>query len=213
MIRTGAPFEYARRTPSVPTPIPTCAALEITACSVSPLPWVAKFSSTMPCFLKMPTCCPSTAAWLTQVSICPIATLSTSSARAGRAESTRTTRAALARPVFPKHIFHLSPWHLPRGSTRLRACSFRANEVAPGHRVRQPDSSRVFGTAEATGTPHALVDATIAGTPRSAASVPAPGFITPLDAIEKNVSMICWIETDLSGEYQRETQLHIPSIP
>ena len=52
--RTGAPFEKARMAPASPTPMPISALPEITACRVSPAPWVPKFSSAMPCFLKMP---------------------------------------------------------------------------------------------------------------------------------------------------------------
>ena len=38
--RTGAPFEKAPRTPAVPTPSPRSTLPEITACRVSPAPWV-----------------------------------------------------------------------------------------------------------------------------------------------------------------------------
>jgi hypothetical protein len=54
---------------------------EITACSVSPAPLVPKFSSTMPCFLKMSV--PSNVIWFSQVVSWPTAIFSVSSARAG----------------------------------------------------------------------------------------------------------------------------------
>src|SRR6185437_4932411 len=40
MARTGAPFEKAPSTPAVPTPMPMSTLPEMTACSVSPAPWV-----------------------------------------------------------------------------------------------------------------------------------------------------------------------------
>src|SRR6266700_4804365 len=49
---------------------------------VSPAPAVPKLSSTSPCFLKMPASWPSVGIWFSQLLICPIATLSWSSARA-----------------------------------------------------------------------------------------------------------------------------------
>ena len=40
MARTGAPLANAPSTPAVPTPTPMSTLLEITACKVSPAPWV-----------------------------------------------------------------------------------------------------------------------------------------------------------------------------
>ena len=53
---------------------------------VSPAPCVPTFSSTRPCFLKMPASWPSVGAWFSQLLICPIATLSVvlGRSRAGR---------------------------------------------------------------------------------------------------------------------------------
>ena len=64
--------------PAVPMPIPMSAEPEITACSVSPAPWVPKVSSAMPCLWKMPAFMPSVGAWFAQASIWPIATFTVS---------------------------------------------------------------------------------------------------------------------------------------
>src|SRR5262249_29661965 len=53
-------------------------------------PAVPKFSSVMPCFLKMPAFWPRTGAWPLQISSCPIATLKASCADAGDAAATAT---------------------------------------------------------------------------------------------------------------------------
>ena len=82
-MRTGAPLEKARIAPAAPTPAPMSAEPEITAWMVSPAPCVPTFSSTRPCFLKMPASWPSVGAWFSQLLIWPIASLSVSSARAG----------------------------------------------------------------------------------------------------------------------------------
>jgi hypothetical protein len=75
-IRTGAPLENARMMPAAPTPAPISALPEITAWMVSPAPCDPIFSSTKPCFLKMPASWPSVGAWFSQLLICPIASLS-----------------------------------------------------------------------------------------------------------------------------------------
>ena len=49
MMRIGAPLAKAPSAPSVPTPMPISALPEITACWVSPVPWVQTASTAMPC--------------------------------------------------------------------------------------------------------------------------------------------------------------------
>src|SRR5215831_3753431 len=99
-MRTGAPFEKARITPAAPTPAPISALPEITAWIVSPAPCVPVFSSTRPCFLKMPASCPSVGAWFSQLLICPMTTLSVSSADAAPAPSMRGMATAAMPTMF-----------------------------------------------------------------------------------------------------------------
>ena len=49
-IRIGAPLAKAPSAPSVPTPIPMSALPAITACWVSPVPWVQSASISRSCF-------------------------------------------------------------------------------------------------------------------------------------------------------------------
>src|SRR6185295_14031694 len=85
--------------PDVPMPTPMSAEPEITACSVSPAPCVPKFSSSMPCFWKIPACIPSVGIWFAQASICPIATLILSCADADVAASASGIANASARRI------------------------------------------------------------------------------------------------------------------
>ena len=82
-MRTGAPLENTRMTPATPTPMPISALPAMIGCMVSPAPAVPKLSRVRPYFLKMPASWPSVGIWFSQLLICPIATLSWSSARAG----------------------------------------------------------------------------------------------------------------------------------
>src|SRR6185436_20580662 len=70
---------------------------------------VPKFSSTMPCFWKMPACMPSVGIWFAQASICPIATLSRSCAAALLAAASERTNASVRRimPVPPSLRWNL----------------------------------------------------------------------------------------------------------
>ncbi len=101
--RIGAPREKARSTPDSPTLTPKSALPEITACTVSPAPAVPKFSSVMPCFLKMPAFCPSTGACPLQISSWPMATLKASCAAAGAVHASgaasSSTASTLAEPM------------------------------------------------------------------------------------------------------------------
>src|SRR2546426_6106706 len=71
MARTGAPLAKAPSTPAVPTPIPRSTLPEMTACSVSPAPWVYSSSRARPCFLKNPAFWPSSGAAFSQLPALP----------------------------------------------------------------------------------------------------------------------------------------------
>src|SRR6185437_2832139 len=111
-ILTGAPLEKARMTPAAPTPAPMSALPEITAWMVSPAPCVPTFSSTSPCFLKMPASWPSVGAWFSQLLICPITNLSWSSAAAGPAAKTSGATKPNATAKYLKRLMMILPCDL-----------------------------------------------------------------------------------------------------
>ncbi len=91
--------------PAAPTPAPISAEPEITAWMVSPAPCEPVFSSTSPCFLKMPASWPSVGAWFSQLLIWPITSLSVSSAEAGvPASASGTTSPSAAATVLKLFI-------------------------------------------------------------------------------------------------------------
>src|SRR5579871_6521715 len=78
-IRRGAPLAKAPSTPAVPAEIPISALPEMTACIVSPPPFVYRISRFNPCFLKMPALWPTSGKPLSQLLGAPTATLRRSS--------------------------------------------------------------------------------------------------------------------------------------
>src|SRR3954447_11004585 len=82
MMRIGAPLAKAPSAPNVPMPIPISALPEITACWVSPVPWVQTASIATPCLAKMPAPSPNWTGDESQLPHWPTATFSTSAADA-----------------------------------------------------------------------------------------------------------------------------------
>src|SRR6266446_1828567 len=93
--RIGAPLTKAPNVLNVPIPVPISALPEITACWVSPAPWLYKISSTSPCFLKKLAFCPSSEKEFSHVPASPPAMRNLSCATAAQLKSTRSTNAAI----------------------------------------------------------------------------------------------------------------------
>src|SRR5262245_2588395 len=94
--RIGAPLAKAPNVLNVPTPVPISALPEITACWVSPAPWVQKISSTSPCFLKKPAFCPSSEKEFSHVPASPPAMRNLSCATAAQFRATRSASGGIA---------------------------------------------------------------------------------------------------------------------
>src|SRR5215831_19134741 len=131
MMRTGAPFEKADRTPMIPGATPMSTLPEITACCVSPPPCVQRISSSRPCFLKMPPRWPTSAMVVSQLPRCPAATLSLSCACA----------LCSAMPIAAAASVHNQRLDLPiDASLSVRRCRRAARErlLFLGHGERGP---------------------------------------------------------------------------